>query len=105
MFEPCLQSLRVGGRQVAIASIGSGRVEFSLVDFYHGLQRLIGVDTLKLTGPEIAKIMDDLRAGFEDGHLRTSAPRAWPLDQAIDAYEAVGKGDGSNKHVLLTRRN
>jgi NADPH:quinone reductase-like Zn-dependent oxidoreductase len=56
MFEPSLQSLRVGGRQVAIASIGDGRVEFNLVDFYHNLQRLIGVDTLKLTGPEIAKI-------------------------------------------------
>jgi NADPH:quinone reductase len=60
MFEPSLKSLRVGGRQVAIASIGNGRVEFSLVDFYHNLHRLIGVDTIKLTGPEIAKIMDDL---------------------------------------------
>jgi NADPH:quinone reductase-like Zn-dependent oxidoreductase len=105
MFEPCLRSLRVGGRQVAIASLGSGRVEFNLIDFYHGLHRLIGVDTLKLTGPEIAKIMDDLRPGFEGGHLRTSALQTWPLDQAIDAYEAVAKGDGPNKHVLLPRRN
>jgi NADPH:quinone reductase-like Zn-dependent oxidoreductase len=105
MFEPCLRSLRVGGRQVAIASLGSGRVEFNLVDFYHGLHRLIGVDTLKLTGPEIATMMDDLRAGFEDGHLKTSALRTWPLDHAIDAYEAVAKGDGPNKHVLLPRRN
>jgi NADPH:quinone reductase len=103
MFEPCLRSLRVGGRQVAIASIGSGRVEFNLVDFYHGLQRLIGVDTLKLTGPEIAKIMDDLRAGFEEGHLRPSTLQTWSLDQAVDAYEAVGKGNASTKHVLLPR--
>jgi NADPH:quinone reductase-like Zn-dependent oxidoreductase len=58
MFEPCLKSLRLGGRQVAITRIGNGRVEFSLVDFYHNLQRLIGVDTMKLTGPAIAKIMD-----------------------------------------------
>jgi NADPH2:quinone reductase len=41
MFESCLKSLRVGGRQVAIASVGNGRVEFSLVDFYHNLQRLL----------------------------------------------------------------
>jgi len=104
MFEPCLQSLRVGGRQVAIASLGSGRVEFNLIDFYHGLNRLIGVDTLKLTDAGIAKMMDDMRPGFEGGYLRTSAPRTWPLDQAIDAYEAVGKGDGSSKHVLLPRQ-
>jgi NADPH2:quinone reductase len=105
MFEPSLKSLRVGGRQVAIASIGNGRVEFSLVDFYHNLQRLIGVDTIKLTGPEIAKIMDDLRGGFEGGHLRPSPVQTWTLDRGIDAYEAVEKGATSKKHVLLIRRN
>jgi NADPH:quinone reductase-like Zn-dependent oxidoreductase len=105
MFEPCLRSLRVGGRQVAIASLGNGRVEFNLVDFYHGLHRLIGVDTLKLTGPEIAKIMDGLRPGFEGGQLKTPAVRTWPLDQAVKAYEAVEKGDMSNKHVLLPRQD
>jgi NADPH2:quinone reductase len=105
MFEPSLQSLCVGGRQVAIASVGSGRVEFNLVDFYHGLHRLIGVDTLKLTGRQIANMMDALRPGFEDGHLRTSALQTWPLHQAVDAYEAVARGDGSSKHVLLPRQN
>jgi NADPH2:quinone reductase len=105
MFEPCLKSLRLGGRQVAITSIGSGRVEFNLVDFYHNLLRLIGVDTMKLTGPTIAKIMDELRAGFEGGYLRTSPVQSWPLDQAIDAYTAVEKGTGLNKHVFLPRRN
>jgi NADPH2:quinone reductase len=103
MFETCLQSLRLGGRQVAITSIGNGRVEFSLVDFYHNLQRLIGVDTVKLTGPSIAKIMDKLRAGFEEGHLRISPAQSWSLDQAIDAYTAVEKGTSLNKHVFLPR--
>jgi NADPH2:quinone reductase len=105
MFEPCLKSLRLGGRQVAITSVGNGRVEFSLVDFYHNLQRLIGVDTMKLTGPAIAKIMDELRAGFEGGYLRTSPVQGWSLDQAIDAYTAVEKGTGLSKHVFLPRRN
>jgi NADPH2:quinone reductase len=105
MFEPSLNSLRLGGRQVAITSIGNGRVEFSLVDFYHNLQRLIGVDTVKLTGPAIAKIMDQLRAGFEGGHLRASPVQSWSLDQVIDAYTAVEKGTGLNKHVFLLRGN
>jgi NADPH:quinone reductase len=105
MFEPSLKSLRLGGRQVAITSIGNGRVEFSLVDFYHNLQRLIGVDTMKLTGSAIAKIMNELRAGFEGGHLRTSPVQKWSLDQAVDAYAAVAKGTGLTKHVLLPRGN
>jgi NADPH:quinone reductase-like Zn-dependent oxidoreductase len=103
MFETCLKSLRLGGRQVAITSIGNGRVEFSLVDFYHNLQRLIGVDTMKLTGPAIATIMDQLRAGFEDGYLRTSPVQKWSLDQAIAAYTAVEKGTSLNKQVFLPR--
>jgi NADPH:quinone reductase len=105
MFETCLKSLRLGGRQVAITSIGNGRVEFSLVDFYHNLQRLIGVDIVKLTGPAIAKIMDKLRTGFEEGYLRPSPVQRWSLDQAIEAYTAVEKGTSSSKHVFLPRGN
>jgi NADPH:quinone reductase-like Zn-dependent oxidoreductase len=105
MFEPSLKSLRLGGRQVAIASTGNGRVEFNLVDFYHNRLRLIGVDTVKLTNREIAEIMNHLRAGFEDGHLRPSPVQTWTLDQGIDAYEAVEKGATSRKNVLLPRGN
>jgi NADPH:quinone reductase-like Zn-dependent oxidoreductase len=105
VFEPCLKSLRLGGCQVAITSIGNGRVEFCLVDFYHNRQRLIGVDTLKLTGPAIAKIMNELRTGFESGNLRISQVQTWSLDQVIDAYAAVEKGTGLTKHVFLPRGN
>jgi NADPH:quinone reductase len=99
--DDSLKSLRYGGRQVAIASIGNGRVEFSLVHFYHNLLSLISVDTMKLAGPEIAKIMDEPRAGFEDGYLRPSPVQTWSLDQGIEAYTAVEKGAASNKHVFL----
>jgi NADPH2:quinone reductase len=101
MFEPCLKSLRLGGRQVAITSAGNGRVEFNLVDFYHNQQRLVGVDTVKLSSPAIANIMDKLRRGFEDGHLRTSPVERWSLDQAIDAYTAVEKRTSLNKQVFI----
>jgi NADPH:quinone reductase-like Zn-dependent oxidoreductase len=105
MFEPCLKSLRVGGRQMAITSSGNGRVEFSLVDFYHNRLRLIGVDTVKLANREIAEIMNQLRVGFEDGHLRPSPVQTWTLDQGIEAYEAVAKGAAASKQVLLPRGN
>ena len=102
MFEPCLKSLRIGGRQVALTSVGNRRVEFDLTDFYHNLHRLIGVDTLKLRGPEIAKIMSDVRVGFDEGLLHVSTPNTWPLSRAVEAYTVVGMGD-SSKHVVLPK--
>jgi NADPH:quinone reductase len=104
MFEPCLKSLRLDGRQVAITSLGDGRVTFNLRDFYHNRLRLIGVDTLGLTGPQIATIMDSLRAGFEDGHLRPPSVQTWSLEQAVEAYSAVQGGMPGSKHVLVPRR-
>lgn len=101
MFEPALNSLRIGGRQVAITSVGRRRVEFDLLDFYHGLKRLIGVDTVKLTAADIARIMDQLREGFEQGHLKLSEPKSWPLPKAIEAYTVVEKGSSASKQVLL----
>ncbi len=103
MFEPCLKSLRLDGRQVAITSLGDGRVTFNLRDFYHKHLRLIGVDTLGLTGPQIATIMDSLRAGFEAGHLRPPSVQTWSLEQAVDAYAAVQVGMPGSRHVLVPR--
>jgi NADPH2:quinone reductase len=101
LFELCLKSLRRGGRQVAMTSVGRRRVEFDLIDFYHNQQHLIGIDTMKLTGPEIARLMNELRTGFEQGHLRPPAVAAWPLDRAVAAYEAVKQGGTQTKQVLL----
>jgi NADPH:quinone reductase-like Zn-dependent oxidoreductase len=103
MFEPCLKSLRLDGRQVVIAGLGDGRVTFNLRDFYHNRLRMIGVDTLGLTGPQIATIMDGLRPGFEGGHLRPPSVQTWSLEQAVDAYAAVQGGMPGTKHVLVPR--
>src|SRR5271166_1204263 len=56
MFEPALRSLALGGRQVAITSSGDQRVCFNLVDFYHNLSHLIGVDSNGLTPQQAAEI-------------------------------------------------
>lgn len=100
LFEPAMKSMGLDGRQVAITSVGSRRVEFDLMDFYHNRQRLIGVDTAKLTGAEIAAILNELRLGFESGALKASPVKTWPLHDAVKAYEAVAAGDASAKHIL-----
>jgi NADPH:quinone reductase-like Zn-dependent oxidoreductase len=101
MFELALKSLRHGGRQLVIASTKERRVSFDLVDFYHNSSRLIGVDTMKLEGTEIAELMKELGAAFRDGHLQAPPITTWPFDRAVEAYEAVEKGGGAAKHVLI----
>ena len=101
MFEPALKSLRYGGRQVAISSTKDRTVSFDLVDFYHNLSRLMGVDTMKLTGTEIANVMNELRVGFQAGHLQAPAVTTWPFERAIEAYETVEKGGAATKQILI----
>jgi NADPH:quinone reductase-like Zn-dependent oxidoreductase len=101
LFEPALLSLREAGRHLVIVSKGMRRVSFDLTDFYHNKTHLIGVDSLKLTGPEIAAIMDQLRPGFEAGALRPFEVTSWPLTRAVEAYEAAERDGARAKHVLL----
>jgi len=101
LFESCLKSLAPNGRQIAISSVGNRRVSFDLIDFYHHGLHLIGVDSMKFTGAQIARMLDALKPGFESGVLKPYDLQTWPLPNAIDAYEAVAKG-GPLKHVLLS---
>jgi len=99
-FETSLKSLAQRGRQIAIASTGGTRVEFDLVDFYHRELQLIGVDTMKLTGKQIASILDELHAGFRLGALQPPDHVLWSIEDAVDAYAAVGSGKAKQKQVL-----
>jgi NADPH:quinone reductase len=83
IFESALRSLRICGRQVAIASTGDRRVSFDLVDFYHNSSRLIGVDSMKFTSGEVAAIADELRPGFEANVLRVPALQLVPFENAV----------------------
>jgi NADPH2:quinone reductase len=101
MFGPSLKSLRHGGRQIAISCTKDRTVSFDLVDFYHNSSHLAGVDTMKLTGAEIANLMNQLQIGFQEGHLQAPEITTWAFDRAIEAYKAVEKGGTSAKHILI----
>jgi NADPH:quinone reductase-like Zn-dependent oxidoreductase len=100
MFEPALRSLRYGGRQVAITSTGDPRVSFNLIDFYHNLSRLIGVDSNGLTPRQVGEIADALRLGFDAGALTPPPIEIVPFDKAVDAYSRVAAGQAKAKQVL-----
>ncbi len=103
MFEPALRSLRIGGRQVAIASTGDRRVSFDLIDFYHNLSRLIGVDSMKFRPRDVAEIADELRPGFEAGALKPPPLQVVPFENAIEAYNRIISGQAKGKQVLSFR--
>jgi NADPH:quinone reductase-like Zn-dependent oxidoreductase len=100
MFEPALRSLALGGRQVAITSAGDPRVSFNLVDFYHNLSRLIGVDSYGLTLQQVAEIADALRPGFEAGALKPPPVEVVPFEEAVNAYVRVASHQPGPKLVL-----
>lgn len=100
MFEPALRSLRLGGRQAAIASTGGSRVSFDLVDFYHNRAHLIGVDSNKFEPSELRMMMAELNRGFEAGSLKPLDRQSVPFDCAVTSYEEVGAHPGTTKQVL-----
>lgn len=102
LFSSCLRALRVGGRQIAIANAAGpdAEVHLNLTDFYHNELHLIGVDTQKLTGSEIAGVMNHLREGFQAGVLHVSQPETMKFDKAVEAYSKVAEKKSRNKQVL-----
>jgi NADPH2:quinone reductase len=100
LFEPAMQSLAFGGRQVVIASAGNPRVTFNLVDFYHNFSQLLGVDSYGLTTQQVAEIAGELQAGFETGALKPPVVEMVPFEKAVDAYTRVADRQARGKLVL-----
>jgi hypothetical protein len=69
------------------------------------MNRLIGVDTVKLTGPEIAAIMTQLKLGFESGYLRPGEFLERPFEEAIQAYKDLDEGRSRKKQVLVMKQS
>jgi len=103
LFEPALRSLRFGGRQVAISSVGEPRVSFNLVDFYHNVSSLLGVDSYGLTPRQVAEITGELCPGFETGVLKPLPIEIVPFERAVDAYSRVFARQAKAKQVLSFR--
>jgi NADPH:quinone reductase len=101
MFEPCLKSLALRGRHIAIASNPDPRVSFNLVDFYHRESRLFGVDSIKLSFQESADILRGLTPGIEDGTFPPPPTKARRFSGFAEAYRLVGEGKVKEKQILI----
>jgi NADPH2:quinone reductase len=101
MFEPCLKSLALRGRHIAIASNPDPRVSFNLVDFYHRESRLIGVDSVKLSFEESAEILRGLTPGIEDGTFPPPQIKTCSFADIVAAYILVAEGKIKEKLILV----
>jgi len=101
MFEPCLKSLALRGRHVAIASNPDPRVSFNLVDFYHRESRLFGVDSVKITFEQASEILRGLTPGIEDGTFQPPATRTVSFSGIVEAYHLLGGGKVKEKLILV----
>jgi NADPH2:quinone reductase len=101
LFEACLQCLAHGGRHVAIASTGDGRVSFDLVDFYHREGRIFGVDTLKFDFAASAAVLRGMMPAVEQGLFQPPDFETVTLDRAVEAYGHIKDGTARKKQVIV----
>lgn len=104
LFEPVLSTLRQLGRHVAITSVGTRRVSFDLLDFYHRRLTLYGVDSLAIGVTEGASLLAALAPLFEAKLLKPSTiVRRGSLDEARELYSVVEAGSPGKVVFVNTR--
>ena len=100
LFEPVLSSLGQLGRHIAITSVGTRRVSFDLLNFYHLRLTLFGIDSRALTVTDSAKLLAAIMPEFEAGRLKPSLiSKRGTLADVRELYAFVDNG-GDGKAVL-----
>jgi NADPH2:quinone reductase len=99
MFEAMNRCLAHRGRHVVIAS-SPPEVTFNLIDFYHREERLIGVDTLKLSYEQSARTLASILPLVNAGILTPPEIETLPIEEAIPAYRSVLDGKARKKLVI-----
>ena len=102
LFEPCLQCLAFGGRQIAIASSQNSKVTFNLVDFYHNQSHLMGVDSIQLSFKDSGRILRSLLPYFESGDFGLHEdPVPVGFDAVLDVYRELAEDLAKAKYVFV----
>jgi NADPH2:quinone reductase len=100
LFEPALSSLRQLGRHIVITSVGTRRVSFDLLNFYHRRLSLFGVDSRALTVTESSRLLAAIAPEFESGRLQPSPiSKRGTLEELSELYAFVDSG-GNGKAIL-----
>jgi NADPH2:quinone reductase len=93
-FSAALESLAVNGVQILISTL-ERQVPFDILGFYRRNLNMLGLDSLKLTATQCARILNQLLPGFDDGTLvafDVDDSTLLSLDDAPAAYRQVLEG-------------
>jgi NADPH:quinone reductase-like Zn-dependent oxidoreductase len=101
LFETSSACLGRKGRHISIASVGSPKACFNLIDFYHKEAALFGIDSLKLTGAESRASLERILHGFQCGALTPPNIITCSLEEAPAAYEEILINGTRLKQVIL----
>jgi NADPH:quinone reductase len=101
LFEPVMSTLGDRGRQIAITSVGTRRVSFDLLHFYHRELTLLGVDSRAFTVSDSAKLLELMVPQFVAGLLKPAKiAKRGSLASAQEFYSYVD-GGGAGKAVFV----
>jgi NADPH2:quinone reductase len=95
MFSQSIEMAAMHGRVPVITAPPNGKVDFNLRTLYRHELRILGVDTRGLDATASARILEQMRPGFESGQFRTRHGKTMPLAEAPTAYEQAAGGGGA----------
>ena len=101
-WEKQIGSLKEFGRMVVIAALpGQREAPLNLFNMYRNNQEIHGINTLDLDHAFNAKLLNEMKPGFESGALIPLTPDpVFSLEDATTAYKMVLHGS-SGKRVVL----
>ncbi len=94
LFADCVEAAGHGGRVCVISAPAEGRTAFNLRNLYRKELKVVGVDSRRLDVTACARLLAEMRLGFEEGRFRATAAEAHSLEEAPAVYERVLKGTG-----------
>jgi NADPH:quinone reductase-like Zn-dependent oxidoreductase len=92
MFAESIEAAAIGGRVGVISAPADGKSTFNLRSVYRKELRVCGVDTRRLDVAACAKLLGEMRVGFESGNFKIKPGQGRPLAGAAAAYEEAGRG-------------
>ncbi|MBI1775305.1 MAG: zinc-binding alcohol dehydrogenase family protein [Proteobacteria bacterium] len=101
-FDAANKAMALGGRQILISTF-ERTVPFDILEFYRGRRVYVGIDTLALDAAASARLLEELRPGFEAGLLKpfpVAEDSVFPLEEAASAYQRVMGGAGTRVFLM-----
>jgi NADPH:quinone reductase len=94
LFAESVEAAAQKGRISVISAPADGKSTFNLRSVYRKELRVLGVDTRPMDVIACAKLLAEMRPGFESGKFHVTLGQSRPLSAAAEAYDLVARGKG-----------